>query len=57
MRIVNEILLKILEKLKQNKFLKNVFESWKNLLKIRDLLMKYTKFLKNEKILNFLIDP
>ena len=36
MRIVNEILLKILEKLKNN--FKNVFESWKNLLKIRENL-------------------
>ena len=35
MRIVNEILLKIIEKLKKSKFKKH-FESWINLLKIRE---------------------
>ena len=65
MRIVNEILLKILEKLKNN--FKKVFESWKTLLKIRenlctllniwDLLMIRKEILNNENILNFLIDP
>ena len=33
MKIVNEILLKILEKLKKNKFFKNIFEYWQKLVK------------------------
>ena len=61
MRIVNEILLKILEKLKNNFY--KVFESWKNLLKLRenlctllniwDLLMIRKEILNNENILIF----
>ena len=65
MRIVNEILLKILEKLKNNFF--KMFLILKNLLKIREnlctllniwhLLMIRKEILNNENILNFLIDP
>ena len=54
MRIVNEILLKIIEKLKKNKFLKKVFESWINLLKIRENLSTLLNILDiNDKIRNF----
>ena len=54
MRIVNEILLKIIEKLKKNKFLKNVFESWINLLKIREKLCTLFNIWDiNDKIRNF----
>ena len=42
MRIVNEILLKIWEKPKEDQFFLKVFEFWKNLLKIRDKLCTRT---------------
>ena len=52
MRIVNEILLKIIEKLKNN-FLK-VCESWINLLKIRENLYTLLNIWDiNDKIRNF----
>ena len=69
MRIVNVILLKIWEKLK-NKCFTSFWILKTNLLKIRDKLMEIMyivenmrlindkiRNLKNEKILNFLIDP
>ena len=66
MRIANEILLKQIRKTKEQFYLK-VFESWNNLLKIRenlctlfniwDLLMIRKEILNNENILNILIDP
>ena len=54
MRIVNEILLKIIEKLKKNKLFLKVFESWTNLLKIRENLCTLLKIWDiNDKIRNF----
>ena len=62
MRIVNEILLKIIDKLKKNKNFLKVFESWINLLKIRENLCTLLNIwdindkkrnLNNDKIFNF----